>query len=416
MFAPNHPDVTLERIVREDWGRILSILIKDLGDFALAEDCLQEAAASALKHWEKQGLPKSPMAWLIKTARRKAIDRFRRTQTARKFEAEISYLTDLDNQDPQDMDIQNIPDKRLELMFTCCHPSLENKTQLALTLKTIGGLTVDEIASAFLDKPATMAARLTRAKKKISAAGIPYEIPSKEKLPERLEAVLAVIYLIFNEGYASSSGQALNRVDLSDEAIRLARIMTTLLPNQGEVEGLLALMLLHDARRPARTGMKGQYIPLEHHDRTKWHKGRIKDGQRLLQAAMNRGQIGPYQIQASISALHCEAANWEETDWAQIVLLYQELYKFMPTKVVIINHAVALSYAQSPEAGLKMLERLGDMPDYVPYLLAKADFSIRAGKVHDATFFFMQALALTQNQVERDYISEKLATLGGQVH
>lgn len=415
MFAPNHPVAMLEKIVREDWGRIVSILVKYLGDLALAEDCLQDAAASALSHWEKQGLPKSPMAWLIKTARRKAIDRFRRHQTAHKYEAEISYLTDLDNADMHDMDIENIPDKRLELMFTCCHPALENKTQLALTLKTIGGLSVDEIASAFLDKPATMAARLTRAKKKISAAGIPYEVPAKEKLPERLKAVLAVIYLIFNEGYSATSGDALNKVDLSDEAIRLGRIINSLMPENSEIEGLLALMLLHDARRSARQDERG-YIPLEHHDRYLWDQGRISEGEILLQTALKRRQIGPYQIQASISALHCKAESWEDTDWPQIALLYQELYKYQPTKVVMINQAVATCYAQEPEAGLKILNQLGDLPDYGPYLLAKADMLSRAGKQHDATLSYMRALALTQNQVERDFISGKLAALKGVSH
>lgn len=414
MLPPTSLEQIVEKTVREEWGRILASLVKTLGDFQLAEDSLQDALEAALKHWQRNGLPRSPAAWLIQTARRKAIDRLRRAKNFASKQAELSYLIDLDNMTSEEREMETIPDKRLEMIFTCCHPALAKKTKIALTLRTLGGLTTDEIAKAFLDQPKAMAQRLVRAKKKIKLAGIPYEIPRKEVMSERLSSVLGVIYLIFNEGYSASSGEGFIRVHLSDEAIRLARILAALLPQETEVHGLLALMLLHDSRRLARQGERGDIIALEVQNRALWDKARIIEGTKLLKLAMKKGAIGPYQIQAAISALHVESGSWEATDWAQIAVLYKLLFSLQPTLVVRINQAMAVSYAISTQAALDMLEQVAvenDIAHYQPYFAARADLHERQSNNDLAMIDYQQAIELSSTEAQREFLKAKKSQL-----
>lgn len=410
MLPPLSPDRAITRLVREEWGRILASLTKSLGDLGLAEDSLQDAVEIALKVWPKNGLPNSPAAWLITTARRKAIDRLRRAASFSEKQADLSYLADLEAMDKAAHDDDIIPDKRLEMMFTCCHPALEEKTRIALTLRTIGGLTTGEIAHAFLDKPSALAQRLVRAKKKIKLAGIAYEIPDADVLNQRLNGVLAVIYLIFNEGYSASSGSSLTRIDLSDEAVRLARIMQALLPDETEVSGLLALMLLHDSRRTARTNGDGLFIPLEHQNRKAWNKGKIAEGRALIQDTLRKQRLGPYQLQAAISALHVEAPSWDQTDWPQISALYNLLYQMQPTPIVRINQAMAVSFAVSPQAGLDILNELAgnqDLSGYKSYHLAHSDLLHRSGHQNRAKEALSIGIQLAENEVERAFLTKK---------
>ncbi|WP_341368308.1 RNA polymerase sigma factor [Yoonia sp. BS5-3] len=406
MLPPLQSETLIERTLREEWGRILSALTKSLGDLQLAEDCLQDAITRAVEVWPEKGLPDAPAAWLISTARRRAIDRFRRDARWAARVPELSYLADLEAQ-AEGPDPEAIPDKRLEMIFTCCHPALEQKTQVALTLRTLGGLTTEDIATAFLDKPQTMAQRLTRAKRKIAAAGIPYEIPDRDKLPERLTTVLAVIYLIFNAGYSTPS-------PLAGEAIRLGRIMHQLMPDQAEVAGLLALMLLHDARRLARSGPAGEFIPLDSQNRNRWDRAKITEGDALLQATLPRGQVGPYQLQAAISALHAKSPSWDATDWPQIAALYGLLYQMQPSVVVRVNQAMAVSYAQSVAAGLAMLDGLSDDPQlasYQPYHAARADLCTRASDLPAARTSYRTAIRLTTEDSNRRFLEEKLKNI-----
>lgn len=420
MLPPLKLTHVIEKTVREEWGRILASLTKSLGDMQLAEDCLQEAVISAMNHWQKNGLPKSPPAWLIKVARRKAIDRLRRDQNFASKQNEISYLIELENQTniegERDVMQHVIPDKRLEMIFTCCHPALEEKTKIALTLRTLGGLSTQEIANAFLDNTEAMAQRLVRAKKKIAIANIPYEIPDKQALPERLSSVLNVIYLIFNEGYSSNSGDALTRSDLSEEAIRLARIIKDLAPEETEISGLLALMLLHDSRRQARTSSSteksGEMISLEDQNRERWDKAKISEGIKLIKAALPKQRLGPYQLQAAISAVHAEAKTWEQTDWAQISALYNLLYAMQPSPVIRINQAMAVSYSQSLQAALTMLiaaNETGKLDKYQPFHAAKADLLSRMGNTTQANFSFKIAIKLSNNQQEKDFLIQKIS-------
>jgi len=420
MLPPLKLTHVIEKTVREEWGRILASLTKNLGDMQLAEDCLQEAVISAMNHWQKNGLPKSPPAWLIKVARRKAIDRLRRDQNFASKQNEISYLIELENQTniegERDVMQHVIPDKRLEMIFTCCHPALEEKTKIALTLRTLGGLSTQEIANAFLDNPEAMAQRLVRAKKKIAIANIPYEIPDKQALPERLSSVLNVIYLIFNEGYSSNSGDSVTRADLSDEAIRLARIIKNLSPEETEITGLLALMLLHDSRRQARTtssGEKsGEMISLEDQNRERWDNAKISEGIKLIKAALPKQRLGPYQLQAAISAVHAEAKTWEQTDWAQISALYNLLYAMQPSPVIRINQAMAVSYSQSLQAALTMLmaaNEAGKLDKYQPFHAAKADLLSRMGNTTQAKLSFKIAIKLSNNQQEKDFLIQKIS-------
>lgn len=406
----------IEKTVREEWGRILASLTKNLSDLQLAEDCLQEAVISAMNHWQKNGLPKSPAAWLIKVARRKAIDRLRRDKNFASKQDQIAYLIELENKTHDQIGegvMQNvIPDKRLEMIFTCCHPALEEKTKIALTLRTLGGLTTQEIAIAFLDKPDAMAQRLVRAKKKIAIAKIPYEIPNKQALPERLSSVLNVIYLVFNEGYFPNSGDHLTRTDLSEEAIRLARIIENLAPEETEITGLLALMLLHDSRRLSRTGKSGEMISLEDQNREQWDKTKINEGIRLIKTALPKQRLGPYQLQAAISAVHAEAKTWTQTDWAQISALYNLLYAMQPSPVIRINQAMAISYCQSLEAALAMLmdaNEAGKLDKYQPFHAAKADLLNRMGNKNEANISFKMAIELSNKKQEKDFLIQKMS-------
>lgn len=414
MLPPFTLEQSLEKIVREEWGRILASLVKTLGDIQLAEDCLHDAVISAIKHWQKNGLPASPSAWLITTARRKAIDRLRKDKNFASKKDEIAYLLDLDNRSDEGDENAIIPDDRLEMIFTCCHPALEEKTRIALTLRTLGGLSTTEIASAFLDTPDAMQKRLTRAKKKIALTRIPYTIPDRDVLPERIFSVLRVLYLIFNEGYSAAGGESLTRTNLSDEAIRLARIVYQLLPAVTEAAGLLALLLLHDSRRLARADEDGEMIALEDQNRARWDKTKIAEGTSILEEVLPKARIGPYQLQAAISAVHAQSASWALTDWPQIATLYGLLYRIEPSPVVRINQAMAVSYASSPEDGLTLLDETAavrKLANYQPYFVARADLQTRIGKVSDAKRNLNTAIGLTENKREKSFLIKKLHRL-----
>ncbi|MFD0916362.1 RNA polymerase sigma factor [Pseudahrensia aquimaris] len=413
MLPPLKPSQSIERIVREEWGRILASLVKTLGgNFQLAEDALQDAVIVALDKWQTDGLPRSPAAWLITTAKRKALDRLRRDSNFASKQGEISYLLDLENEAHTKDEDHTIPDQRLEMIFTCCHPALDEKTSIALTLRTLGGLSTAEIASAFLDKPEAMAQRLVRARHKITKAGIPYQVPDTDALPERLTAVLRVLYLIFNEGYAAHSGDRVFRTDLSEEAIRLARIISTLMPKDTEIAGLLALMLLHDARRNARTQSDGTMIPLEHQNRNRWNRSAIKEGQAILHEAMAQKRIGPYQIQAAISALHNESPSWEQTDWPQIEALYTTLQAIEPSPVVQLNLAYSASHSRPLVQVLQLLDELEtQLKTYQPFHAAKADILSRAGKTSEAIRSYEKAIALATNDRDAAFLRSKCDAL-----
>ncbi|NRB17476.1 MAG: RNA polymerase sigma factor [Rhodobacteraceae bacterium] len=406
MLPPRSLERAIERCVREEWGRILASLVKGLGDFQLAEDCLQDAVLVAIEKWAVEGLPKSPAGWLITVARRKAIDRVRRSANFASKQGQIAYLLDLENEfgEDEDEDVEGFGDKRLEMIFTCCHPALEEKTRVALTLRTLGGLSTEEIASAFLDKVDAMTARLTRAKKKIALAGIPYRVPESDRLAERLGSVLTVIYLIFNEG--------VERGDLSGEAIRLGRIVHELMPGETEVAGLLALMLIHDARRAARAGEHGEFVPLDTQNRARWNRKKIEEGVALLKEALVQGRVGPFQLQAAIHAVHGQADAWEETNWVEIAALYEVLYRVQPSPVIRINQAVAVSYAGSVARGLAMLDEVaGELERYQPYWAARADFLMRVGEVCQARKCYERAISLSTNAQEQGFLRGKLKLL-----
>lgn len=419
MLPPLSPEYAIDRTIREEWGRILASITGALGDLQLAEDSLQDAVEAALADWRINGMPRSPAAWLIAAARRKAIDRIRRDQTFSGKQEQIRhFILEMSASDEADGEELNsrFPDERLRLIFTCCHPALPEKTRIALTLRTICGLTTDEIARAFLDDPRAMAQRLTRARQKIRLAGIPYQVPAAALLPERLKSILSVIYLIYNEGYAASSGQALTRTDLITEAIRLTRIMSALMPDETEIAGLLALLLLNDARRLARTGETGQMVALEHQNRARWDKSRISEGTALIRNTLQKGRVGPYQVQAAISALHVESPAWALTDWPQISALYTLLYTMQPTPVVGINRAMAASYSISPDSALVMLDEIAarhDVADYLPYHVARADLMQRLGHIGEAETLLQRAIALSENSVERTFLQTKYNQLTG---
>jgi RNA polymerase sigma-70 factor (ECF subfamily) len=398
----------IERIFREEHGRVLAALISQFEDFMLAEDVLQDALVNALERWKIDGVPRNPGAWLLTVAKRRAIDRLRRTA---KIEQDGTVLDSLAAPEEEELD-DAFPDDRLKLMFTCCHPALALEAQVALTLHTLGGLSTQEVARAFLVPVPTMAQRLVRARKKIREAGIPYRVPPADLLPERLDALLAVLYLIFNEGYVSTSGDTLSRFELCDEAIRLCRVLLSLLPQSAEVYGLLALMLLHDARRETRINAAGELVLLEEQDRTGWDREKIREGIAVLDGALALYDPGPYQVQAAISALHAQAPTAQETDWRQIAALYDTLATMNSSIVVEINRAVAVAMAWGAQAGLEMLQRLEDQADgYYPYHAARADLLRRTGQYKAAGEAYERAVALCGNNTERVYLQRRVAEM-----
>jgi RNA polymerase sigma-70 factor (ECF subfamily) len=403
-----------EKLHREESGRILSTLIRLLGDFDLAEESLQEAYATALQKWPSEGTPRNPRAWLITTARHKAIDRLRRDRRFETRSEEISRSADATVQPEADLDDDMVPDDRLRLIFTCCHPALPIDAQVALTLHTVCGVTTEEISRAFLVPLATLAQRLVRAKRKIRDAHIPYRVPLQEDLPARLDAVLLVVYLIFNEGYLASTGDALIRRELCAEAIRLARVLCKLLPRQPEAQGLLGLMLLHDSRRDARVSADGELVLLEEQDRSLWHGEQIREGTELMETALRRGATGPYTVQASIAALHANAKTAKETDWRQIAGLYDVLLRADPSPVIEVNRAIAVAMAGSLEEGLALLDEVEKRQELSEFHLlpaARADLLRRLGRTAEAADAYRRALSLATNDVEVRFLRRRLAQL-----
>ena len=406
-------DQAVESLYRSEWGRIVAALIRLLGDFELAEEAAQEAFAVAVDQWRTAGIPEFPRAWIIQTARHKAIDRIRRL-ALHKEKVEI-YAAAASSQaalDEPDYDAAEIPDDRLRLIFTCCHPALAPEAQIALTLRTLGGLDTDEIARAFLVPTSTMAQRMVRAQRKIRDARIPYVVPGTNDMPERLDAVLTVIYLIFNEGYASTRGGPHVRTDLCQEAIRLGRLVRTLTSPQpsAEVTGLVALMLLHDARREARLDSSGDLVVLEDQDRSRWNQRQIAEALPLVEEAF-RGEPGPYAVQAAIAALHCRAVRAEDTEWLQIVRLYDLLERLQPSPIVSLNRAVAVAMAVGPQSGLALIDGItadGDLDDYHLLHSARADLLRRMGSMEEAAQAYTRALALVANDSERRFLERRL--------
>jgi RNA polymerase sigma-70 factor (ECF subfamily) len=412
------PDVrrAAEQVFREESGRIIATLIRLSGSFDLAEEALQDAFASALDAWSGRGIPDQPAAWITTTARRRLVDALRRENTRTRHAAALTYetATALNPEQRQDQEEMEHPDDRLRLMFTCCHPALNAEAQVALTLRTLGGLSTQEIARAFLVPEPTLAQRLVRAKRKIEDARIPYEVPKPESLPARLAAVQTVIYLIFNEGYAATEGDTLVRTDLCVEAIRLGRVLSGLMPREPENGGLLALMLLHHSRRLARVSAEGKLVTLENQDRSLWDREQIEEGTQVLERALRMRSPGPYQLQAAIAAVHAQAVSEQATDWRQIAGLYRELARHLPTPTVLLNHAAAVAMSEGCEQGLALMDEAGAsgaLDGYHLYHAARADLLRRLHRDAEAATAYRRALELARNGVEQEYLRDRLAGL-----
>ena len=404
---------TVDAVYRADSRRVLATLIRLLGDFDLAEEALHDAFTAAVEHWPRDGVPANPRAWLVSTGRFKAIDGLRRRARFDASLVELARRLDAENDDSAAPDEESVEDDRLRLIFTCCHPALPPDAQIALTLREVCGLTTEEIARAFLTGASTLAQRIVRAKAKIRDARIPYQVPSRADLPDRLDAVLHVVYLVFNEGYSASSGASLTRHDLSGEAIRLGRLLRELLP-EPEVTGLLALMLLHESRRAARASPAGELVLLGDQDRSLWSRDLITEGSALVQRALSSRRFGPYTLQAAIAAVHAEAASAAATDWAQIVGLYDVLLRAEPSPVVQLNRAAAVAMRDGPLAGLTLIDAIlarGDLADYHLAHSARADLCRRLGRTAEARVAYERALQLTQQEPERRFLERRLSEL-----
>lgn len=401
----------VDTIYRTESRRVFATLVRLLGDFDLAEEALSDAFAAAVEKWPAEGVPANPRAWLVSAGRFRAIDTMRRRA---RFDASLESIADRINTDHEELiNDEEVADDRLRLIFTCCHPALSPEAQVALTLREVCGLTTEAIASAFLTAPSTLAQRIVRAKAKIRDAKIPYQIPSRAELSERLEPVLQVVYLVFNEGYAASSGDSLTRPDLSGEAIRLGHLLVELLPDP-EVMGLLALMLLHESRRAARTSPTGEIILLEDQDRTQWNDAMIAEGKSLVEEAMSSKEVGPYTVQAAIASVHANAAGPEVTDWGQIVTLYDILSQANPSPVVELNRAVAVAMRDGPAAGIGLIDAIlarGELADYHLVHAARADLCRRMGNFDDARDSYRRALKLAKQEPERQFLEKRLQEL-----